>query len=111
MSEYLLLYRGAERPTSPEQGQQVMQRWIEWFKGLAESGKLVDRGQPLEMTGKVVERGTKTVLDGPYAEAKDLVGGFSIVRADSLDEAAEIAKGCPVLVHNGFVEVRPIMVF
>lgn len=110
MSEFLFLYRGAQRPTSPEQMQQIMQKWMAWFQDLAAQGKLVDRGQPLEPSGgKVVQATTKTVIDGPFAEAKDLIGGFSIVQADDLDEAAELAKGCPVLEVGGNVEVRPIM--
>jgi len=109
MTEFVFLYRGGERPTSPEQGQQVMQQWMEWFKGLAAQDRVVDRGQPLEPGGKVVQAGSKAVMDGPFTETKDLVGGFSIVRASSLDEAVELAKGCPILERGGHVEVRPVM--
>jgi hypothetical protein len=109
MTEFVLLYRGAQRPTSPEDGQQVMQKWMEWFRGLAEQGKLIDRGQPLEMGGKVIEPASKAVIDGPFAEAKDIVGGYSLVKANDLDEATELAKGCPVLDRGGSVEVRPVM--
>ena len=109
MTEFVFLYRGAQRPTSPEQMQRVMQRWMEWYKELTEQGRMVDRGQPLESGGKVVEAGSKTVVDGPFAEAKDLVGGFTIVQANDLAEAAELAKGCPVLDIGGSVEVRPVL--
>ena len=54
------------------------------------------------MTGKNV------VTDGPFVEAKEIVGGFTIVQADSIDGAAEIAKGCPCLLTGGRVEVRPL---
>ncbi len=108
MSEFLYLYRGGQRGGTPEQSQQIMQKWLNWMKDLTTSGNLKDPGQPLEGEGKVVD--TKgTVTDGPFAEAKDLVGGFSLVEADSLARAAELARGCPILEVGGFVEVRPIM--
>jgi len=109
MSEYVFLYRGAERPTSPQEMQQVMQKWMSWMQNLSEQGHIKDRGQPLEATGKVVKGRQKTVTDGPFAEAKDLVGGYTIVEATDIGEAAEISKGCPIFERNGFVEVRPVM--
>ncbi|AIE83693.1 YciI family protein [Fimbriimonas ginsengisoli] len=109
MSEFVFLYRGGDRATSPEQGQQMMQKWIEWFKELTAGDHVVDRGQPLEWSGKVVQAGSKTIVDGPFAEAKDLVGGFTIIKANDLDHAAELAKNCPILDRNGHVEVRPVM--
>ena len=109
MAEFAYLYRGGERPTSAEQSQQVMQKWIAWMKDLAEKGHMVDRGQPLERSGKIVQGGGKIVTDGPFAEAKDVVGGFTVVKAKDVAEAAELAKGCPILERGGHVEVRPIM--
>jgi len=108
MSEYLFLYRGGQRPTSPQDAQQVMQQWMTWLQDLAKSGHIMDQGHPLEAAGKVVN-GKKTVTDGPYAEAKDLVGGFTLIRASDIDQAADLAKGCPALLRGGSVEVRPIM--
>jgi|SRR5579872_2441904 len=109
MSEFAFLYRGGERPGSAEQGQQVMQRWMAWFKDLTEKGHIVDRGQPLERTGKVVQGTARVVTDGPFAEAKDVIGGFTLVRADDIAHAAELARGCPIFDAGGFVEVRPVM--
>jgi hypothetical protein len=108
MKEYVFLYRGGEKPTSPEQGQQVMQKWMAWFKSMAEKGQVVDRGQPLEPGGKTVGAG-KVVSDGPFAEAKDVVGGYTLIKANDVSQAAEIAKGCPILDRGGRVEVRPVM--
>jgi hypothetical protein len=79
-----------------------------WFAELEKGGHLKDRGQPLEGTGKVV-RSTKSVTDGPFVEAKDVVGGFTIVSAKNVGEAADLTKGCPILENGGSVEVRPIM--
>ena len=89
--------------------QQVMQKWMAWFKELAEKGHVKDRGQPLEGAGKVVDGKRKTVTDGPFAEAKDVVGGYSLILAKDLNEAADLSKGCPILERDGAVEVRPVM--
>ena len=109
MNEYLYVYRGGRRPSSPQDAQAVMQQWMTWLQDLATRGHIKDQGQPLEPTGKVVRGKEKSVTDGPYAEVKDLVGGFSIILAKDLDEAAELSKGCPVFDGGGSVEVRPVM--
>jgi hypothetical protein len=109
MNEFVFLYRGGERPTSPEQGQQVMQKWMAWFKDLAQKGHVVDRGQPLERTGKLVRGANKSITDGPFAEAKDVIGGYTLIKANDVAQAAELAKGCPILERGGEVEVRPVM--
>ena len=109
MSEFLYVYRGGDRSSqSPEQMQQIMQKWIAWFQGLAEKGHVKDRGNALEPASKVVSGTSKTVTDGPFAE-KDLVGGYSLIEARDLTQATELSKGCPILERGGSVEVRPIM--
>jgi hypothetical protein len=92
---------------SPAEMQQQMQRWMTWLKDLGEKGFVKDPGQPLERAGKVVSGKQKTVTDGPYAE-KDLVGGFTVIEAADLSQAAELSMGCPVFAVGGSVEVRPI---
>ena len=109
MSEYVFLYRGGQRSDSPEQSERVMQKWIAWMKDLAEKGHMKDRGQPLELQGKVVRGKDKLVTDGPYAESKDLVGGYTLIEAKDLSQAAELSKGCPIFEFGGLVEVRPVM--
>lgn len=109
MSEFVFLYRGGERADSPEQSEKEMQKWVAWMKDLGEKGHLKERGQPLERTGKVVRGKQKVVTDGPYAESKDLVGGYSLVEAKDLSHAAELSKGCPIFDSGGLVEVRPVM--
>jgi hypothetical protein len=110
MAEFVYLYRGGEpRPASPEAQQQIMQKWMTWMKDLGEKGHLIDRGQPLERSGKLVRGQGKMITDGPFAEAKDVVGGFTLIKADTVAEAAELAKGCPILERGGDVEVRPVM--
>ena len=110
MSEFLYLYRGGDSSGSPEEMQQTMQKWVAWMKELGDSGHLKAIGNPLEPSGKVVKGKQKSaVTDGPYAEAKDLVGGYTLVEAKDIDQAAELAWGCPIFEKGGFVEVRPIM--
>ncbi|HYT73833.1 MAG TPA: YciI family protein [Vicinamibacterales bacterium] len=114
MSEFIYLFRigdAAQRDAmgTPERAQQSMQRWMVWMRELETKGHLKDRGQPLERTGKVVRGTQKTVTDGPYAEAKDLVAGFTIVEARDLAQAAELSAGCPILEGGGSVEIRPVM--
>ncbi|HEV2424547.1 MAG TPA: YciI family protein [Terriglobia bacterium] len=108
MSEFVYLYRGGEAGRSPERMQQMMQKWMAWFKELADQGHIVDRGQPLERAGKLVKGSKKTVTDGPFAEVKDIIGGFTLIDAHDLDHAVELSKGCPILEVDGAVEVRPI---
>ncbi len=111
-SPYMLLFRNAGEEThghlSPEQRTTLTQQWNDWLESLAAAGK-VQHGQPLGLTGRVVSgaRGEK-VKDGPYAEAKEVVGGYIVVTAANLDEATELAKGCPGLPLGLTVEVRPL---
>ena len=97
------------RPPPPNKMQKTMQKWVAWFKELGANGHLKDLGHPLEGAGMVVKGNQKIVTDGPYAEAKDVVGGFSLIEANDLAHAVEISKGCPILEVGGSVEVRPIM--
>jgi len=109
MSQFVYLYRGVEPGRSPEQMQQSMQKWMDWMKELTEKGHIKDMGQPLELTGKLVKGKKKTVTDGPFAETKDVIGGYTLVEARDLDQAVELSKGCPIFEGGGAVEVRPVM--
>ena len=114
MSEFVFLYRSDPEGrrtsmASPEKAQESMKKWRAWFDSLAKEGHLKNIGQPLDGAGKVLAGAKKTVTDGPYAETKDVVGGYSIVEARDLDEAARLAAGCPGLEVGGSVEVRPVM--
>ena len=109
MTEFIYLYRGGEAPKSPAEGQETMQKWMAWMKELGASGHLKEVGSPLEKTGKLVSGSKKVVSDGPFAEAKDVIGGFTLVTAKDIDEAAELSKGCPIFAAGGAVEVRPIL--
>jgi hypothetical protein len=109
MNDFLYLYRGGQRWTAtPEQMQNSMQKWMTWMKELGDKGHIKDMGHPLDQSGKIV-KAHKAVTDGPFAEAKDLIGGYTLVQAKDLAEAAELTSGCPIFEAGGFVEVRPIM--
>lgn len=110
MGDFLYLFRGGERPNnlSPQQVQQRMQKWTTWIEGLSKAGKYKS-GNPLEAGAKVVSGKNKLITDGPFAEAKEVVGGYVLVTAKDLGDATDLAKGCPIFDEGGTVEVRPIM--
>jgi len=110
MNEFLYLFRGgnAERGAfSPEQMQAQMARWQSWMGQLAEEGKLHSPGAPLQAAGKVVAKGG-VITDGPFTEGKEIVGGYIIVKAKDINDAATISKGCPIFEVGGTVEIREI---
>lgn len=106
---YLLLFRGTDwhMQLSPEEIQRVMGEWGSWFQGLNEAGKLT-AASPLENEGAVVSGKSRSVADGPFAEAKESIGGFFLLKVETMEEAMEIAKKCPALPHGITVEVRPV---
>jgi hypothetical protein len=108
MSEFTYLFRGRETSASLEQMQKTMEKWVAWFKELNAKGYIKDPGHPLEQTGKVVKGKQKIVNDGPFAEAKDIVGGYIVIEAKDLAHAVELSMGCPIFEVGGSVEVRPI---
>jgi hypothetical protein len=105
--KYLFVYRApadaeAQMP-SPEEMQQIFAVWTAWKDQFKD--EIIDLGDALKPGGKVVRQGS--TIDGPYLEAKEVLGGFSIVQAASLARAVEISKTCPVLMMPGSsVEVR-----
>ena len=107
----MLLFRGAhwDKGLSPEELQQVIGKVMAWFEGLKEQGK-VKAGQPLGAEGRTVSgRKGRPVADGPFAESKEAVGGYLLLRADNLDEAVAIAKTNPTLEYGITIEVRPVL--
>lgn len=108
--EYMLLFRGNDwyKGLSAEEMQQVSDRWMAWFKRLVAQGTAV-AGSPLEREGKVVSgKNGLVVADGPFAESKESIGGYFLLRVNSINEAVAIAKECPGLPYGAVVEVRPV---
>ncbi len=113
MAKFLFVYRSgkdAHGNMSPEEMQQILQKWNAWIGEGLRAGWMLDPGDALQKEGRVVNA-RKVVTDGPFVEAKEIVGGFSIVQAETIDGAAELAKGCPVFLRGGSVEVRPLQGF
>jgi hypothetical protein len=108
MAKFLFVYRGGNHDKmTPEEMQKSMKKWEKWIGEGFQKGWMVDAGDGLTREGRVVTA-KKIVTDGPFVESKELVGGFSIVQADTIAAAAEFAKGCPGLLAGGTVEVRPL---
>ena len=113
MANFLFVYRNSTESygsMSPEEMQQMLQKWQAWISEGLRQGWMVEAGDGLKKEGRVVNA-RKVVSDGPFIEVKEMVGGFSIVRADTLDAAAELAKSCPIFLRGGTVEVRPLQGF
>ena len=111
MAKYMFVFRGGlvtKADASPDQMQAHFQKWVTWFGELQARGEVA--GDPLQSGGKTLRGPHKTESDGPYAEMKDLVGRYAILDAASLEDATQIARGCPIFEDhdNGSVEVRAI---
>jgi len=108
-SEYMLLFRGNDwhKGLSPEEMQKVAGQWLTWFNRLSEQGKAI-AGNPLEAAGKIVSGKNGRVVDGPFAESKEAIGGYFLLQVPGLDEAVAIAQQCPGLAYGVGVEVRPV---
>jgi len=110
MSNFMYLFRGGENPSaSPDKMQAQMKKWMDWIQRLKEQEKYIS-GEPLQPGGKVVSGAKKIITDGPFAEGKEVVGGFFLIRAASLDEAVALSKDCPIFESGGSVEVRPVQI-
>jgi hypothetical protein len=112
MAKFLFVYRDQpdpmRGPPSPEMVQAIMAEWGAWFRKVGAA--IVDGGDGLQPTGRMVRPGGK-VSDGPFIEAKEVVGGYSIVQADSYDQAVEYAKICPIVANGGTIEIRELAGF
>lgn len=110
-NEYMLIFRGTDwhKGLSPEKMQEVAGEWMAWFKRLSDQGTAI-AGNPLEPAGKVVSgKGGRVVADGPFAEAKEAIGGYFLLKVNTLEDAVAIAKECPGLPYGAKIEVRPVM--
>jgi len=111
MNEFVFLWRRPQRPaTTPQQMQETMEKYLAWFKDVEASGHLAQFGQPLEPTsGRVVTDKSTNFSDGPYAETKDIVMGYSVIAAKDFDEAVALTKNHPIFDEGGVIEIRPIL--
>lgn len=110
MEEFILIFRheDGKKVASPEQIQQWMKQTMDWIGGIAAQNKFV-QGNGLPFDDARVVRKNGVVTNGPFGEIKETIGGYIIVKANSVEEAVEFAKGSPVLQGEGnSVEVRKI---
>lgn len=109
MKRYMLILfenKNTYTDFSPEDMQKEIEVHLKWIEEL---GGNYQSGDPLEHSSKTVKGKGAVVSDGPYIESKELITGYYLLNANSLEEATELAKGCPVLRLGGTVEVREIM--
>ena len=116
MTDFLLIFQNGDPEAmanrSREEMQRMMQAWTDWFKRLEQSGNLRNPGAALGKGGAVLTRNGQGVhTDTSMSEVKELIGGYSVIQAKSIEEATELAKGTPFLQNNpgGRVLVRPVM--
>jgi hypothetical protein len=110
MEEFILMFRHEDglKVASPEQIQTWMKQTMDWIGTISAKNKFVS-GTGIPFDNARVVKPHNVVTNGPFGEIKETIGGFIIVKADSVDEAVEFAKGCPVLQGEGnSVEVRRI---
>lgn len=109
MNEFLLIFRRdfktREQQPSPDQMQAHLKNWQNWFGSIAAQDKFARPLQRWDGEGRVLTH-SKTILNGPYVEIKESIGGLIIIKAADYEEALEIAQGCPILELGGNVEVR-----
>jgi hypothetical protein len=114
MPRFMYIFRGGGYATpdslSPTELQQHLAKWTAWTGALLASTRQASaHALSHPPTGATIRGRDKVVTDGPYAESKDLVSGVFVLDAASLEEATEVARGCPILELGGSVEVRPVM--
>jgi hypothetical protein len=111
MATFMLFLRGGRESLgeyTPEQFQEMIQPYVDWSRKLREEGRLISADE-LASGGKTIRKnGAGFVVDGPFTETKEDIGGYFLIRADDEAEAIEIAKGCPNFAHGGFVELRQV---
>ena len=112
MADFMLLLHTppAGNMWSAEDMQNVILRYSTWSKGLSAAGRLVGGHKLRDAEGRVLKKHSNqtTVTDGPYAELKEVVGGYFHITADTYDDAVRIARDCPHLDYGGTIEVRAI---
>jgi len=109
-NEFVFLFRQPAINYSPEKEKEVNKKWNDWIGGIAAQGKIAAYGKHLKPEGSVLKAGG-VVTDGPFVEIREILGGFIIVKADTMDDAITIAHGCPAIDEGGSVEIRTAFVY
>lgn len=109
MKDFMFLFRGpADLKLSPEESQIQLKKWFDWIGKLTADQRFAGGG-PMGLEAKTIKGPKILVTDGPFAEGKELVGGYLLIRAESLEEAKEMSFGYPDFDKNCSVEIREIV--
>ena len=112
MSKFIMLLHDAGKfpaDISPDQIQAIIQRYVAWKQRIQQSGRKLEGHKLTEGQGRVMRgaAGSTTITDGPYAEAREVIGGLFIVEANNYEEVVELSKDCPHL-EFGSIEIREV---
>src|SRR5215471_19482206 len=115
MASYMLILGGADldkrSSNNPQIAAAMLNRYTAWIDGLRQSGHYLSSYKLRDQTGRRLTLRGGEVVDGPFIESKEAIGGVFVIEAASLEEAAELARSCPTLnFRNGYVEVRVVEV-
>ncbi|MFC5045048.1 YciI family protein [Aquimarina hainanensis] len=111
MKKFILLLRDeleTLQQLSPKEIENLVQSHMEWAQKLEEKKFLIS-GDGLEEKGVLIQGKDCIIKDGPYIESKEMIGGYYLLQAETLEEIIEIAKECPCHLWGGTTEIRPIM--
>ncbi len=109
MEQFMLIFHGGiSHEASPEQMEENMGKWLAWINKLAAAEKYVS-GEPLLPGGKLIKGNSKNVVDGPYTEGKEIVGGYFVVKAADYNEAVAMCEDYPDYESGGSIQIRQIM--
>ena len=108
MEKFMYLFKGGDSSDSPEEIQANMQKWMTWIEDLTKKNIYLS-GEPLEAGGGKVLESPTVVTDGPFPEAKELIGGYFLIQCDDESHAVDLAKDCPIFEYGGTVVVRKVM--
>ncbi|HSR67707.1 MAG TPA: YciI family protein [Acidobacteriota bacterium] len=112
MSKFLLLLH--EEPTaasnySPQQMQDLIQEYVDWSARMAQAGHLLGGQKLVEGEGRIVRQDDEgLVVDGPFSETKEVIGGFFMIEADDYDQAVQLSRDCPHVRYGTRIEIREI---
>lgn len=108
MPEFMLLFReGSYEGLSPQEMQTIVEKYIAWARKLRTEGSFKD-GDELKSTGRLLRVQNGRVVDGPFTETKEIVGGYMRIVARDYDHAVELSRDCPGLPYGTVVEIRQI---
>jgi hypothetical protein len=109
MAKFVLLLKGGDfTEYSPEDMQKIVEKYVNWSQVLRDKNQHI-AGEELSNNGRVVTVNNGKVVDGPFAETKETVGGFWLIEAENLEQAVQISRSCPHLDFKGEVEVREVI--